>query len=68
LGLRLFNGEDEQQTTILLPNPFLSVDSEKVLKTPDWSRLALWDRIRARWLGLTEPDPFDRSGRRFTHG
>jgi hypothetical protein len=67
-GLRLFNGQDEQQATILLPNPFLSADSEKVLKVPDWSRLALWDQIRARWLGLSEPDPFDRSGRRFTHG
>src|SRR6516164_10916404 len=25
-GLRLFNGQGEQQTTILLPNPFLSAD------------------------------------------
>src|SRR5262249_43216920 len=50
-GLRLFNGHDEQQATILLPNPFLSPDSDKVLKTPDWSRLELWDRLRPRWLG-----------------
>ncbi len=67
-GLRLFNGQGEQQTTILLPNPFLSPDSDKVLKAPDWSRLALWDQLRARWLGLGEPDPFDRSGLRFSHG
>jgi hypothetical protein len=67
-GLRLFNGHNEQQATILLPNPFLSPDSDKVLKTPDWSRLDLWDRLRARWLGLTEPDPLDRSGRGFSHG
>jgi hypothetical protein len=67
-GLRLFNGHDEQQTTILFPNPFLSLDSDKVLKTPDWSRLDLWDRLRSRWLGLTERDPFDRSGRGFSHG
>jgi hypothetical protein len=67
-GLRLFNGEGEQQVTILLPNPFLSPDSDKILKTPDWSRLVLWDQLRARWLGLTEPDPVDRSGRRFSHG
>ena len=66
-GLRLFNGHDEQQVTILLPNPFLSTD-DKVLKTPDWSRLELWDRLRARWLGATEPDPLDRSGRGFSHG
>jgi hypothetical protein len=67
-GLRLFNGHNEQQATILLPNPFLSPDADKVLKTPDWSRLDLWDRLRARWLGLTEPDPLDRSGRGFSHG
>lgn len=67
-GLRLFNGQGEQQMTILLPNPFLSPDSDKVLKAPDWSRLALWDHLRGRWLGLAEPDPFDRSGKRFSHG
>ncbi len=67
-ALRLFNGHGEQQLTILLPNPFLSPDGDKVAKAPDWSRLALWDRLRARWLGLGEPDPLDRSGRRFSHG
>jgi len=67
-GLRLFNGHGEQQTTILLPNPFLAPGTDKILKTPDWSRLDLWDRLRARWLGLTDPDPLDRSGRGFSHG
>jgi hypothetical protein len=67
-GMRLFNGEGEQQVTILLPNPFLSPDGEQVLKTPEWSRLALWDRLRARWCGQSEPDPLDRAGRRFAHG
>lgn len=67
-GLRLFNGGGEQQITILLPNPFLSADGDKVLKTPEWSRLDLWDRLRARWLDQPEPDPFDRSGRGFSHG
>jgi hypothetical protein len=67
-GLRLFNGQGEQQATVLLPNPFLSRDTEKVLKAPDWSRLALWDRLRKRWLDLSEPDPIDRSGRGFSHG
>jgi len=66
-GLRLFNGKGEQQITILLPNPFLHPETDKILKAPDWSRLSLWDRLRARWLGLTEPDPFDRSGRGFRH-
>jgi hypothetical protein len=67
-GLRLFNGKNEQQITVLLPNPFLHPETDKVLKVPDWSRLALWDRLRARWLNLTEPYPFDRSARRFGHG
>lgn len=66
-GLRLFNGKDEQQLTVLLPNPFLAPDTDKVLREPDWSRLALWDSLRARWLGLTEPDPADRAGQKFTH-
>lgn len=61
-GLRLFNGKGEQQITILLPNPFLHPETEKILKAPDWSRLALWDHLRTRWLGLDAPDPFDRSG------
>ena len=67
-GLRLFNGEGEQLLTILLPNPFLSADGDEALQTPDWSRLALWDRLRARWLGAAGPDPVDRSGRGFSHG
>ena len=36
-GVRLFNGADEQQITILLPNPFLSPEM-KTLAAPDWSR------------------------------
>ena len=66
-GLRMFNGADEQQVTILLPNPFLSSDGDKVLKTPDWSRLQLWDELRARWTGAEGPDPVDRSAARFRH-
>ena len=67
-GLRLFNGKGEQQITVLLPNPFLEADTDKILQTPDWARLELWDRLRARWFGLTAPDPADRSGRGFSHG
>ena len=67
-GLRLYNGAGEQQATILLPNPFLSEDGEKILKVPDWSRLALWDGLRARWCGLDAPDPADRAATRFSHG
>ncbi|MGJ0391142.1 MAG: DUF7676 family protein [Methylocystis sp.] len=60
-GLRLFNGANEQQITVLLPNPFLEPQTDGICKQPDWSRLALWDKLRARWFGLHEPDPIDRS-------
>jgi hypothetical protein len=66
-GLQLFNGANEQQITVLLPNPFLDPDTDKIRKEPDWSRLALWDKLRARWFGLYEPDPIDRSASRFAH-
>ena len=66
-GLRLFNGAGEQQLTILLPNPFLSAEGDKLVQEPDWSRLALWDELRARWTGSAGPDSLDRSGVRFTH-
>jgi hypothetical protein len=66
-GLRLFNGAGEQQLTILLPNPFLSAEGDKILREPDWSHLALWDELRMRWAGGAGPDPADRSARGFTH-
>jgi hypothetical protein len=66
-GLRLWNGHGEQQATIVFPNPFLSADGTKVLRQPDWSRLALWDEMRLRYLGLRDPDPVDRSGTGFRH-
>lgn len=66
-GLQLFNGAGEQQITVLLPNPFLHPETDKFLKEPDWSRLALWDKLRARWFGLRDPDPIDRSASRFSH-
>jgi hypothetical protein len=64
-GFRMFNGADEQQLTVFLPNPFLS-DDMQVLKDPDWARLDLWDRLRASYLGL-DPDPKDRTAKRFWH-
>jgi hypothetical protein len=67
-GLRLFNGAGEQQMTVFFPNPLLSADGDRVLAEPDWSRLALWDDMRARHLGATAPDPFDRSAKAFRHG
>jgi len=63
--LRLFNGDGDQMMTVLLSNPFLS-DDQQLLDEPDWSRLALWDDLRERFLDLP-PDPSDRLGREFLH-
>ena len=65
-GFRMFNGDEHQQLTVFLPNPFLDADDRPVGE-PDWSRLECWDELRARYLGLSA-DPADRSGRRFRHG
>jgi hypothetical protein len=65
-GLRLFNGRDEQQMTVLLPNPHLT-DEQAIAEEPDFARLAAWDALRARFLRLS-PDPLDRSGHGFSHG
>ena len=62
---RMFNGDGDQMMTVLLPNPFLD-DNDRILDDPDWSRLALWDELRARFLDLP-PDPIDRSAARFAH-
>ncbi|MHC5705262.1 DUF7676 family protein [Streptomyces tirandamycinicus] len=64
-GVRLFNGRDEQMMTVLLPNPFLT-DRQDILEEPDFSRLAAWDALRERFLGLA-PDPLDRTGKGFRH-
>jgi hypothetical protein len=51
--------------TVMLPNPFLS-DTQQILDTPDFSRLAAWDHLRGAYLGLP-PDPYDRTGTGFRH-
>jgi len=56
-GMRMWNGFDEQMTTIFLPNPRLS-DEMKVLKEPRWERLKLWFELRNRFLGEPIPDSF----------
>jgi hypothetical protein len=64
-ALRMRNGAGEEQMTILFPNPFLT-EKMQFADPPDWSKLALWDRVRDRYLGLA-PDPIDRSGTRLMH-
>lgn len=58
-ALRLWNGRDEQMITVFFPNPYLDASGHHRLRTPDWSRLALWDLVRREFLGL-DPDPADR--------
>lgn len=65
-GLRLFNGKGEQQLTVFLPSPFLSVE-QKFIREPDYSRLALWDHLRATYLNI-QPEALDRQGKGFAHG
>ena len=41
----MFNGDDDQQLDVPLPDPFLDADDHPV--EPDWARLACWDDLRA---------------------
>ena len=62
-SLRLFNGQGEQQMTLFFPNPFLT-DDDQIAENPDFTRLALWHKVTAAYLGL-DPDPRDRAGKGF---
>ena len=57
-SLALLNGRGEQMVTFFLPNPYFD-QNYRVLETPDWGKLALWNHIRANYLGLAaDPGPF----------
>lgn len=59
-GLRLWNGRAEQMITILFPNHWLNEARTKFVKSPDWSRLDLWMRLRAEYAQVpAEPRPTD---------
>jgi len=62
-GLKLWNGYGEQMTTVFLPNPRLG-DDQHLLKTPDWSRLEAYYRLRSRFLGEAMPDDFEEIAQR----
>jgi len=64
--LRMFNGDGTPQLNIFFPNPFLT-DEDGIAEQPDWSRLAVWQDISARYLGLPV-DPLDRMGKGFGRG
>lgn len=59
-GVRLYAGDDEPVVDIALPSPFRDA-SGRPSSTPDWGRLAMWDALRRRFLGIG-PDPADRLG------
>jgi hypothetical protein len=63
--VRMYNGDGDQQLTVLLPSPFLD-DEQRILDEPDHARLELWDRLRRDYLQLPA-DPADRSAVRFVH-
>jgi hypothetical protein len=45
-------------TTVFLPSPRVS-DDHQLLKTPDWSRLDVYYRLRAQFLGEAMPEDFE---------
>jgi hypothetical protein len=62
-GLRMWNGYGEQMTTVFLPNPRIS-DDHQLLKTPDWSRLEAYYRLRSQFLGEAMPVDFEEVAQR----
>jgi hypothetical protein len=50
-GLRLFNGRDEQQLSVYLPNPHLDPVTMRH-RQPVWSALDLWHDLRLRYAGV----------------
>jgi hypothetical protein len=66
-SVQLFNGRAEQMITIFLPSPFFSRSHEKRLREPEYGHLALWNELRARYLGETTPQPLPSARRRAVH-
>lgn len=66
-GFRVLNGKGEQSFNLLINNPLLRGGKHEPIDVPDWSRLALWDHLRAQYLGLHEQDPDDRLATHFHH-
>ena len=63
----MWNGREEQMMTVFFPNPWLNAERTKRVKEPDWSRLTLWNDLRARFAGIpADPTPSD-AGRPVIH-
>jgi len=54
-GIRMWNGDGAQMCSFFLPSPFL--DDQQKPQKPDWSLLDLWNELRERYLGETDPQP-----------
>lgn len=47
-GFRIWNDADEQMMTVFFPNPYLNERFKP--QKPDWTRLALWNELRRKYL------------------
>ena len=65
-GVRMWNGYGEQMTTVFLPNPRIS-DDHRLLKTPDWTRLETYYRLREQFLGESVPADFEAAAQQPLH-
>lgn len=60
-GVRLWNGLDQQMITIWLPNASLDDERKKVLREPNWSKLALYYELRSRLFDEPVPANFEEA-------
>jgi hypothetical protein len=58
-GLRMWNGRDEQMLTVFFPNPWLHPTTMRPRRPADWSCLATWMDLRARYTGVSSEAPPD---------
>jgi hypothetical protein len=65
-GFELRDGADRPAMSVFFANPFV-LGGDRLADEPDWSRLAMWRDISARYLGLAA-DPFDETSRGFRWG
>ena len=56
----MWNGAGEPMISIFFPNPFIEAD-DSLASVPDFSRLATWRVLSARWLGRP-PEALDAEG------
>lgn len=62
-GFEMWNGKGENGISVFFPSPFLN-DDDTLADPPDFSRLAVWRAIAARWLGRPA-EALDEEGKGF---